>query len=317
MALQGTLDTFELPDVLRLLSSTKKTGRLRLSTDRGDGGVWVSEGMVVGVDTSAGMVEDLSEGMFDLLRAREGHFAFDPEQVHGSPAAPTHVEPLLAAAEERLIEWREIEKVVPSMRAWVGLADELPAPEVTIDANAWRTVTAIAGGITVDELGRALDLTEVGVCRLVRDLVTLGLASVTDDAPAGAASAGADWSSMATDRFQPIQFADEQPPAEPEPTPAPEPAAEVAPAPAPAPAPEPAPAPAVDLADDGGELDDDEADEVARQLAKLSPRAAQAVAAAAAAETEAERDAALDLLDDGNEEVNRGLLLKFLGSVKG
>jgi hypothetical protein len=77
------------------------------------------------------------------------------------------------------------------------------------------------------------------------------------------------------------------------------------------------PAPTVDLVDDGAELDDDEADEVARQLAKLSPRAAQAVAAAAAAETEAERDAALELLDDGNEEVNRGLLLKFLGSVKG
>jgi len=66
-----------------------------------------------------------------------------------------------------------------------------------------------------------------------------------------------------------------------------------------------------------GDMDDDEADEVARQLAKLSPRAAQAVAAAAAAETQAERDAALEALDETDDTVNRSLLLKFLGSVKG
>ena len=37
MALQGTLDTFALPDVLRLLAATKKTGRLRITGGRGTG----------------------------------------------------------------------------------------------------------------------------------------------------------------------------------------------------------------------------------------------------------------------------------------
>ena len=34
MALQGTLDTFELPDVLRLLASTRKSGCLVLRSER-------------------------------------------------------------------------------------------------------------------------------------------------------------------------------------------------------------------------------------------------------------------------------------------
>jgi len=71
-----------------------------------------------------------------------------------------------------------------------------------------------------------------------------------------------------------------------------------------------APAPVAELEPD------DDADEVARQLAMLSPRAAQAVAAAAAADSDLERDAHLDALDDGDEPINRGLLLKFLSSVK-
>ena len=43
VALQGTLDTFALPDVLRLLASTKKTGRLVIAGNGADGGM-VSQG---------------------------------------------------------------------------------------------------------------------------------------------------------------------------------------------------------------------------------------------------------------------------------
>ncbi len=66
-------------------------------------------------------------------------------------------------------------------------------------------------------------------------------------------------------------------------------------------------------------LDDDPADaaEIARQLANLSPKAAKAVAAAAKATTQEEREAALAEVDDDEEPINRGLLLKFLGSVNG
>lgn len=349
MALQGTLDTFELQDVLRLLASTAKTGRLRLDTDRGTGSVWMDGGSVVGVLAPTGG-GDATDGIFDLLRAREGSFNFLPEESPNEPVDPMDVEPLLAGAEERLVEWREIEKVVPSMFAWVRLADELPSRQVTIDAAAWRTVTAIGHGVTVADLGQSLDLSEVSVCRLVRDLVEMGLGNVTDEGPTVVPSA-TDWGSMANDKFQPIEFDDPEPAAAAEPEPfessfEPEPERDrfepssfessfesssdsvdgdrfessfgddaptsleerLAPVtPLPQRAERPAPA----------DLADDEADEVARQLAQLSPRAAQAVAAAAAAETEAERDAALEALDETDASVNRDLLLKFLGSVKG
>ena len=50
MALQGTLDTFALPDVLRLLAATRKTGRLRITGDRGTGSAWVDAGAVQAVE---------------------------------------------------------------------------------------------------------------------------------------------------------------------------------------------------------------------------------------------------------------------------
>ena len=64
-----------------------------------------------------------------------------------------------------------------------------------------------------------------------------------------------------------------------------------------------------------GEPTLDDAAEIARQLANLSPRAAKAVAAAAKATTEEEREAALAAIEAEDDTVNRGLLLRFLGSV--
>jgi hypothetical protein len=66
-------------------------------------------------------------------------------------------------------------------------------------------------------------------------------------------------------------------------------------------------APAVDALDD---------EEVAKQLAMLSPRAAGAIRAAAEATTDEERDAALEIIEGEEQPLNRGLLLKFLSSVK-
>ena len=44
VALQGTLETFALPDVLRLLASTHKTGRLCLTGVDGSGSLWLEVG---------------------------------------------------------------------------------------------------------------------------------------------------------------------------------------------------------------------------------------------------------------------------------
>ncbi len=114
MALQGTLDTFALPDVLRLLAATGKSGRLDLLGDRGGGTVSVDGGSIVGV--SAERVRDgapPAETLFELLRFTDGTFTFalDEPVASGEPVA---IESLLANAEAMLDEWREIEAVVPT-----------------------------------------------------------------------------------------------------------------------------------------------------------------------------------------------------------
>ncbi len=274
MALQGTLDTFALADVLRLLASTKKTGRFHLTGSRGSGTIYVDGGGVVATESTTGRPSGPPvEVVFELLRFGEGSFVFDPDRHAAEPGAPIDVEPLLADAERMLGEWREIEAVVPSLDASVALTPGI-GHEVVVHPSVWQTVVAIGSGATVWTIGDALGLSEMSVSRAVKEVVDLGLAEVRlpePEAPLAGSTDEPEAVALYEPPMAPVVFADAPP---------------------------------------------DEAEEVARQLASLSPRAARAVAAAARAETDEEREAALADMPEDEAPINRGLLLKFLSSVR-
>jgi hypothetical protein len=175
VSLQGSLEGFPLPDVLALLASTRKRGELRVAGHHGAGRVWLADGAVVGVE--AGSARAPVDALFQLLRVDSGSFTFDPAaEVPGGK--PADLEPLLAEAQARLAEWRVIEAVVPSFATAVDLADELPSPKVTVSATQWRVLRAVAGGATVEDVGRVLGVDEFRACQAVKRLVDVGLVCV-------------------------------------------------------------------------------------------------------------------------------------------
>jgi len=185
LALQGTLDTFALPDVLRLLATTAKTGRLRIEGDRGAGSVWLRDGTVMAA-TADRAVDDApaEEVLFELLRFEEGSFSFDMDELSPDGEQPEDVEVLLRNSGALLSEWSELKTAVPSLDHRVALVESLPSDDVTIDANRWPTLVAIGAGRSVGDLGQALGLGELSVSRAVRDLVDLGVISIEPPGPA-------------------------------------------------------------------------------------------------------------------------------------
>lgn len=319
VALQGTIETFALPDVMRLLASTKKTGRLRLSGGRGSGSIWVDSGRVVASEAgNAPHANGPVEVVFELLRFTDGDFVFDADESPDDASAPVEVEPTLTEAEAMLDEWKGIEAVVPSLDAWVALAAALPGPEVSVDADRWSLIVAVGSGATVGTLGDILSLGEMPISKRVKELIEAGLAEVgitpagattaprsatrsteapasTVDEPGVTTSGGAPGLDLAPvpddgERFDPDALVVEREPV----------VDSMAPSAATA-----------------GSSEPSDAAEIARQLANLSPKAAKAVAAAAKATTEEERELALAEVDDEEDPINRDLLIKFLGSVNG
>ena len=101
MALQGTIDAFPLTDVLQLLSSSTRTGRLMLDGDRGHADLWLDEGSVVGGDTATPS-DSAAQLVFEMLRFTDGAFVFDgpiaPDAVPSHSVVPTTLDDCLVEA---------------------------------------------------------------------------------------------------------------------------------------------------------------------------------------------------------------------------
>lgn len=204
MALSGTLETFSLPDVLRLLASTKKTGLLTLEGDRGTGRVWVDDGEIVAADSdrASGEVDGV---VFDLLRFEDGSFEFAADAVPAEDDVTRRdVDGALEAAGALLEEWREIESVVPSLDVWVRLVPEIDG-DVTIGTDQWRVLAHIGTGASGHRIAGELEQGELDVCRQLKDLIDGGLVELDETAP----DAGDSGESARNDlpAFQPPAFA--------------------------------------------------------------------------------------------------------------
>ena len=171
-----------------MLASTNKTGRLRVTGDRGNGNVWFDGGGVVLAAAHNTKASDAPVTViFELLRLHEGSFVFEADVTTPEAGAPTDVENLIREAEHLLIEWQEIEAVVPSVDLWVSLATELPRPEVVVDGERWKVIVATGAGATVSEVGDNLGLGEIAVSKAVKEVIEIGLLTISDP-PAFAAT---------------------------------------------------------------------------------------------------------------------------------
>lgn len=184
MALQGDLDSFALPDVLRLLAGTGKTGRLAVTAADRAGEVWLHDGDVVGGSvSSAPHAEQAADLVFELLRVEGGSFAFEDGELLVDGGDRTGVDDAIADAEALVVEWTEVETVVPSVHAPVALAAELPGEEITVSAESWRLLASLRPASTVRSLGDQFLLTDLVASRTVKALVEEGLVEL-GEAPA-------------------------------------------------------------------------------------------------------------------------------------
>ncbi|MGH9123598.1 MAG: DUF4388 domain-containing protein, partial [Acidimicrobiales bacterium] len=176
MSLQGSFQTIALPDVMTLLASSSKTGELRVVSGHVEGRLWLHEGQLV--QSGVGKAKGHVDAMFELLRLSDGNFVFRDGVEASEPDVATAVEPVVRLAQERLAEWQQIEAVVPSLEHRVRLVPELPASEVTLSAEDWKLVIAVALAGTVRGVVEELEVDYFDGCRGVKRLVDANLVLV-------------------------------------------------------------------------------------------------------------------------------------------
>ncbi len=185
VSLKGSLQTVALPEVLQFLADTGKSGEFHVAGGHGDGRLWFADGRICGYDEAR--AAEAYEAIFEMMRIADADFEFAAgaeRPIGAHETAPTEVGPAIEAAESRMVEWRQIVEVVPSLEHRIQLRADAPGERVILEPEQWRTVVGIAGGCTVGALIESRELQEFAGCQAVRTLVDARLVDVLEPLPA-------------------------------------------------------------------------------------------------------------------------------------
>ncbi len=207
-ALSGSLDTFPLEAVLRLIGSAGKPGVLKLDNDRLSGRIFVSDGGVVhattrevkGARKAPGAerrartfsddptltggdprLEQIVEVVVRLLRDRQGDFVFlpgvTPSPGDADESTAYDVDAVLTESASHIADWERIEPLVPDARTRFAIAPELPAEkfEATLDGRRWQFLAAVGEGASVEDLAEELGIFEYPAAMHVAEMIREGL----------------------------------------------------------------------------------------------------------------------------------------------
>ena len=140
-------------------------------------------GMVTAEELNDSLADRMGDVTFELMRRELGEFTWDA-QTAASPDFPcsVSVERLLHLGTERVAELNAIRQVIPSestVLAISGGASE-DASAVTVSAEQWKILSLINGRNTVADIGRATELNDLSILRLLDGMVRRGLLEVVD-----------------------------------------------------------------------------------------------------------------------------------------
>lgn len=180
MALQGTIDSFPVVDVLGLLSASAKTGCLELKGDRGHGSLWLRDGKIVAGDVHDHPTTAASEVVFELLLFEEAAFEFVVCEYGQSEPFESSVPEAIEQAEQMLEIWQQVRDVVPELSMQITLATEIEDDEITLSAPDWSLVANCAAQPTVGGVLDELGLGEFEGCRRLADLAERGLVELSE-----------------------------------------------------------------------------------------------------------------------------------------
>ncbi|MDQ2810274.1 MAG: DUF4388 domain-containing protein, partial [Chloroflexota bacterium] len=178
MALEGTLKDFPLPDIIQLLSLSRKTGAVEIvGTDGfGTGRLYFHQGKVV----SAALDDLLApDAAFAFFTFPGGSFRFNENEMPADQAAPITIsnEFLIIEGIRRADEWEKLRERVPSLDLILGLVADPVAGnrDINLKPDEWRVLTMINGRDSVRTIARRTTFGDFKTARIVYHLLLSGL----------------------------------------------------------------------------------------------------------------------------------------------
>ncbi len=178
MALEGTLDDFELTDILQIIQMGNKDGTLIIEHPSGEKAyIFVEKSIVVHAECG-GETGDLA--IAKIFGWNKGKFRFEVGQKTEKKTINMPIPTLIMEVARKIDEWNRIKKVIPSLDTVFELE---PNPNtdievINLNADEWRVLSQIDGKKNIRDIANMLKIGEIETAKILFGLIGSGLVRI-------------------------------------------------------------------------------------------------------------------------------------------
>lgn len=176
---RGNLAQLSLLDILKMLSSGNRTGRLDLHQGAKTGEIYLQHGNLVHAVTGTQIGE---KGVYTLMGWLEGDFSFTPDVESPEESINITTEQILLEASRQAEQWEDIKEVVTSTDLVFNISPSGSTDTVSLKPIEWQVLAQVNGQRSIIEIAEVLELHEFEVAKIIYSLTTAGLLHEVTDA---------------------------------------------------------------------------------------------------------------------------------------
>ncbi len=178
MPLSGSLEDFEITDVLQVIHISNKDGVLYIRTAKGRAMMYFKGGLLLHaeIEDAIGM-----DAVRKIIILRQGTFEFRPGDSTPNVSIELPIQNVIIEAARQIDEWKQMRKLIPSVNIIVDFVEEPEISKIELTPDEWKILTSVDGKKTLKELAKTLSLDEFTVAKTLYGLISSGLLKVTGE----------------------------------------------------------------------------------------------------------------------------------------
>ncbi|HON38759.1 MAG: DUF4388 domain-containing protein [Desulfomonilia bacterium] len=170
--ISGGLDTTRCPEIVKILSLGKRSGKLSLSNGSQSGSIFFRDGEVI--HAQCGALQG-AKAIYELAVWTSGEYRFSVDEMPDAVTVELSVDEILAEATNRIRQMDRVISLIPSSTIVYALDPEIKEKEIVLKSIQWKILAQIDGKKTIADIAQNTGLGVSDTMKVFYTLVKSGL----------------------------------------------------------------------------------------------------------------------------------------------
>jgi len=170
--ISGGLDSTRCPEIIKILSLGKRSGRLFLSNGSESGNIFFRDGEII--HAQCGPLQG-KKAIYELAVWTSGEYRFSVDEMPDVLTVDISVDEILSEATNRIRQMDRVVSLIPSSNAVYALDPEIKEKEVVLKSVQWKVLSRIDGKKSIADIAQNIGLGVSDTMKVFYTLVKSGL----------------------------------------------------------------------------------------------------------------------------------------------